>query len=153
MLAQDLCYLSIADAAAGFRAKQFSPVEVTESLLRRIEAVDPKINSYITVTGELAMMQARQAETDLMAGNLRSTLHGVPIALKDLYSTAGIRTTAHSKVLVDWVPAEDATTTALLKEAGTVLLGKLAMHEFASGGPVFDTPFPPARNPWNPDYI
>lgn len=149
MLAQDACYLSIAEAAAAFRRKQLSPVELTRLLLDRIDAVDGNVNSYVTRTDELAMAQARQAEIELAAGNDRGPLHGIPIALKDLYQTAGIRTTAHSRVLADWVPSEDAAATARLQEAGMVLLGKLAMSEFALGGPSPEQPFPPARNPWN----
>jgi aspartyl-tRNA(Asn)/glutamyl-tRNA(Gln) amidotransferase subunit A len=87
-----------------------------------------------------------------MAGKRRGPLHGIPIGLKDIYSTKGIRTTAHSKVLADHVPKQDATSAAKLAKAGTVLLGKLATHEFAIGGPSFDLPWPPARNPWNLDY-
>ena len=122
-------------------------------MLERIERVDPGINSYVTVTSDLALQQAKQAEQDFASGKDRGPLHGVPIALKDLYATKDIRTTGHSKVLVDWIPDEDATVTTLLREAGAVLLGKLAMHEFAFGAPGFDTPFPPARNPWGTEHI
>jgi aspartyl-tRNA(Asn)/glutamyl-tRNA(Gln) amidotransferase subunit A len=146
-------FLSISETAKLLRLRDVSPVELTQACLDRIEAVDGKLNSFITVTGELALTQAQEAEKELAAGKDRGPLHGIPIALKDLYGTKGIRTTAHSKVLLDWVPPEDATTTVLLREAGTVLLGKLAMHEFAFGSPFFDTPFPPARNPWDTERV
>src|SRR4051794_41616993 len=88
-----------------------------------------------------------------MAGNYRGPLHGIPFGLKDIYSTAGIRTTSHSKICENLVPTEDATTVSKLYQAGGVLLGKLATHEFAHGGPSFDLPWPPARNPWNRDHF
>jgi aspartyl-tRNA(Asn)/glutamyl-tRNA(Gln) amidotransferase subunit A len=153
MLNLDTSYLSMAEVGRLVRARELSPVELTQHCLDRIAAVDPKINSFVTITPDLAMEQAKAAEADILAGRDRGPLHGVPIALKDLYATKGIRTTAHSKVLLDWLPDEDATTTSKLAEAGTVLLGKLAMHEFAFGSPAFDTPFPPARNPWNPEHV
>jgi aspartyl-tRNA(Asn)/glutamyl-tRNA(Gln) amidotransferase subunit A len=153
MLDVDTSYLSMAEAGRLVRARELSPVELTQHCLDRIAAIDPSITSFVTVTPDLAMEQAIAAEADILAGRDRGPLHGVPIALKDLYATKGIRTTAHSNVLLNWLPDEDATTTAKLAEAGTVLLGKLAMHEFAFGSPGFDTPFPPARNPWNPEHV
>jgi aspartyl-tRNA(Asn)/glutamyl-tRNA(Gln) amidotransferase subunit A len=149
----DLAFLTITDLARAIHSREVSPTEVTRAMIERIERVDPRINSYITVTSDLALQQAKQAEQDLASGKDLGPLHGVPIALKDLYATKGIRTTGHSQVLIDWVPDEDATVTALLREAGAVLLGKLAMHEFAFGVPAFDTPFPPARNPWGTGHI
>jgi aspartyl-tRNA(Asn)/glutamyl-tRNA(Gln) amidotransferase subunit A len=149
----DPAFLTITGLAAAIRGREVSPTEITRLMLERIERIDPRINSFITVTGDLALQQAKDAEQALATGKDVGPLQGVPIALKDLYATKGIRTTGHSKVLVDWVPDEDATVTTQLREAGTVLLGKLAMHEFAFGAPGFDTPFPPARNPWNTDHI
>jgi aspartyl-tRNA(Asn)/glutamyl-tRNA(Gln) amidotransferase subunit A len=105
------------------------------------------------VTADLALQQARKAEQEIGAGNYRGPLHGIPIALKDLYATRGIRTTCHSAVLEDWIPDHDATAAAKLMQAGAVLLGKLGMHEFAFGGPSIDAPFPAVRNPWNTAYI
>jgi aspartyl-tRNA(Asn)/glutamyl-tRNA(Gln) amidotransferase subunit A len=149
----ELTYASIGNISALIHKGEVSPVELAEAQLARIGEVDPRVNSYITVTGELALAQARESQEELAAGKDRGPLHGVPIALKDLYATAGVRTTAHSKVLENWVPEEDATATRLLREAGTVLLGKLAMHEFAYGGPTTDTPFAPARNPWDLEHV
>ena len=121
--------------------------------LDRIEAEDGKLNSLHPATPERALADARAAEARMMEGECRGPLHGIPIAHKDIYGTAGIATTAHSKLLQDWVPEEDATTVRKLADAGTVMLGKLATHEFAFGGPSFDLPWPPARNPWDPDHF
>jgi aspartyl-tRNA(Asn)/glutamyl-tRNA(Gln) amidotransferase subunit A len=149
----EICYLTIAQAAAGLRRKDFSSVDLTHACLQRIAAIDGKLNSYITLTGDRALTAARQADQELGSGKDRGPLHGIPIALKDLYATENIRTTCHSAVLEDWLPDHDATAVARLREAGTVLLGKLGMHEFAFGGPSFDAPFPAVRNPWNTEHI
>ena len=107
----------------------------------------------MTPTLELAVEQAKSAEAEIAAGNHKGPLHGVPFGLKDIYETKGILTSGHSKVMEDHIPEQDATTTAKLYEAGMVLLGKLSTHEFAHGGPSFDLPWPPARNPWNTDHV
>ena len=152
MADQKLYYLTIPEAALLLESKQLSPVELTRAFLDRIEAVDGGLNSYVTLLADSALQEAQAAEKAIQVGEYRGPLHGIPIALKDLYDTAGIRTTAQSKVLEHRVPAQDATVVARLKEAGTVLLGKLTMHEFALGGPPTSL-FEPARNPWNPDHI
>ncbi len=144
---------TIAEASRQIADKRLSPVELTRHCLDRIAAVDGALHSFILVTPERAMADARAAEARLMAGQSRGPLDGIPIAHKDIYATAGIATTAHSKLLRDWVPTEDATTVRKLADAGTVMLGKLATHEFAFGGPSFDLPWPPARNPWNLDHF
>ena len=149
----ELCYLTIAEAADLIRDGELSPVELTRAFLDRIDRLDPTLNAYITILHEGALADARKAEAELLAGEYRGPLHGIPIALKDLYDTAGIRTTASSRVMKDRVPTEDATTTAKLKAAGAVLLGKLAMHEFALGGPDPTCGFPLAKNPWNLDHM
>jgi aspartyl-tRNA(Asn)/glutamyl-tRNA(Gln) amidotransferase subunit A len=148
-----LAFLTIVELAAALRRREVSPVEVTQTCLDRIGALDGRVNAFITVTADLALERAKAAESDLIAGRDLGPLHGVPVALKDLYATRGIRTTGHSKLLLDWLPDEDSTVTALLARAGSVPLGKLAMHEFAFGTPGFDLPFPPARNPWDTDRI
>jgi aspartyl-tRNA(Asn)/glutamyl-tRNA(Gln) amidotransferase subunit A len=147
-----LSFLSIRDAAAGLRAKQHSPVELTQAYLDRIEAIDGNLHSFATVTADLALEQAQRAEQELRSGNDRGPLHGIPVALKDNFATEGIRTTCNSVAFQDWVPTYDATVTELLARAGAVLIGKNAMHELAFGTST-DTPFPPARNPWNTAYI
>ena len=149
----NLYHLTIREAAGLLKSGQLSPVELTQAFLDRIEATDDRLHSYIIVLKEQALDDARLAEAEIRRGDYKGPLHGIPFALKDLYDTAGVTTTAGSKVYIDRVPTEDATTTARLKAAGGIQLGKLAMHEFALGGPDFTTPFPPARNPWNLDHI
>ena len=149
----ELHYLTIAEAAPLIRDGRLSPVELTQAYLQRIGEIDGRLDSYVTLLPDRALEQARQAEAEIAAGNYRGPLHGIPIGLKDLYDTAGIRTTAMSRVTPDRIPHEDATTVAKLYDAGVVLLGKLAMHEFALGGPDFSSLFPPARNPWNTEHM
>jgi len=144
----DLAYLSVAGAADLIRARRLSPVAYTEALLERIDRLDGRLHAFIRVTREAALEAARQAEREIAAGNWRGPLHGVPFALKDIIDVAGVATTAHSKVLIDNVAAADAPVTARLRAAGGILVGKLATHEFAIGGPSFDLPWPPAVNPW-----
>jgi aspartyl-tRNA(Asn)/glutamyl-tRNA(Gln) amidotransferase subunit A len=145
--------LTIAEAARRIAAKQLSPVELAKAQLDRIKRLDPQLHSFLLVTEERALADAKAAEARQMAGTLRGKLDGIPIAHKDIYCTAGIRTTAHSKLLEHNVPTEDAHTVKKWADAGTVMLGKLATHEFAFGGPSFDLPWPPARNPWNTEHF
>src|SRR5918911_2823079 len=149
----ELCYLTIREAGPLLQSGKLSPVELTHAFLSRIEQLDKTLNAYITVLPDRAMSEARAAEAEMLRGDYRGPLHGIPIALKDLYDTEGIRTTASSRVMADRVPSEDATTTARLEAAGSILLGKLAMHEFALGGPDPTCGFPLARNPWNLAHI
>jgi aspartyl-tRNA(Asn)/glutamyl-tRNA(Gln) amidotransferase subunit A len=141
--------LTIAEAGRLIAAKRLSPVELVKILLDRIEATDPKLNAFLLVTDRQAMAAARAAERAVMAGR-RGPLLGIPVAYKDIYETAGVRTTAHSRILAENVPKQDAETVRRLTAEGAVMLGKLATHEFAIGGPAFDLPWPPARNPWDP---
>ena len=140
---------SLAEASAGIAAGTLSPVALTEAALARIAALDPKLNAFITITADRARRAAAAAEAEIKAGRRRGPLHGIPYALKDIYDVAGVRTTAHSKLLIDNVAREDAASTARLEAAGMVLLGKLSTHEFARGGPTDVLPFPNAKNPWN----
>jgi aspartyl-tRNA(Asn)/glutamyl-tRNA(Gln) amidotransferase subunit A len=149
MPSAELHDLTLAEAARLISLRKLSPVEYTESLLARTEALEPQLSAFITRTPDIAMAAARTAEAEIMLGNLRGPLHGIPFALKDIYDTAGILTSGHSRTCIDRIPETDATTVARLKVAGAVLTGKLATHEFAHGGPSFDLPWPPARNPWN----
>ena len=128
-------------------------MELARACLDRIQATDDRLHSFILLLADEALAQARIAEAEILRGAYKGPMHGIPFALKDLYDTAGVRTTSGSQVDIDRVPSEDATTTARLKEAGGILMGKLAMHEFALGGPDWTTPFEPARNPWNLDHI
>jgi len=152
-MADELAFLTIAEAARLIEQQRLSPVELTTALIRRTEALDPQLNAYLLLTADRALDQARQAEREIMAGGYRGPMHGIPFGLKDIYSTAGIRTTGHSRICLDTVPSADATTVRKLHEAGATLTGKLATHEFAHGGPSFDLPWPPARNPWNREHF
>ena len=145
--------LTIAELATGFAARELSPIEVTEAYLSRIEEFDGAVHAYVLVTAERARADARTAEAELQRGEVRGPLHGVPLALKDLYNTAGIATTGCSRAYLENVPTEDAPVVARLREAGSVLLGKLTMHELATGIPDGEGPFPPARNPWDLDRM
>ena len=148
----ELNYLSIWEAGALIRSGQLSPVELTKAYLDRIAAVDGKLKAYVTLLGDRALQEAAKAESEIQRGKYRGPLHGIPMAHKDLYDTKGVRTTAQSKVYEHRVPEKDATVIAKLGRAGSVLLGKLAMHEFASGGPQTSL-FEAAHNPWNLDHI
>jgi aspartyl-tRNA(Asn)/glutamyl-tRNA(Gln) amidotransferase subunit A len=144
---------TIAEAAKQIATKKLSPIELTRACLARAKALDPTLHAFLLLTEDRALADAGAAEGRMMAGALRGKLDGIPIAHKDIYNTAGIRTTAHSRLLEHNVPTEDSRVVQLWAEAGTVMLGKLATHEFAMGGPSFDLPWPPARNPWNPDHF
>jgi aspartyl-tRNA(Asn)/glutamyl-tRNA(Gln) amidotransferase subunit A len=146
-------FLTIAEAGKLIAAKKLSPVELTRSCLDRIKKLDPTLHSFLLVTEDRAMADAKAAEQRMMAGSLKGPLDGIPIGHKDIYNTAGIRTTGHSRLLEHNVPVEDSVVGQKWSNAGTVLMGKLATHEFAIGGPSFDLPWPPARNPWNPDHF
>jgi aspartyl-tRNA(Asn)/glutamyl-tRNA(Gln) amidotransferase subunit A len=150
---EDLHELSIAEAGARLRAGTLTSTALTQHALDRITALDPLLNAFIVVTKERALADADRADRELKSGVDKGPMHGIPHALKDIYETAGIRTTCHSKLLLDHVPKEDGTAAAKLAAGGAVLLGKLSTHEFAIGGPSFDLPFPPARNPWNRDHF
>jgi aspartyl-tRNA(Asn)/glutamyl-tRNA(Gln) amidotransferase subunit A len=145
--------LTIAEAAKLIAARKLSPVELTGEYINRIHHLDGELHCFLLVTEERALADARAAETAIMAGKSAGPLHGIPIGLKDIVDTKGIRTTCHSKFLRDNVPDSDATCAVKLAVAGTVLMGKTATHEFADGGPSFDLPWPPARNPWNTEHF
>jgi aspartyl-tRNA(Asn)/glutamyl-tRNA(Gln) amidotransferase subunit A len=144
---------TIAAAARAIEKGELSPVELAGAALARAEALDRRLNAFIRLTPERALEAARAAEREIAAGRRRGPLHGIPYGLKDIYDAAGLPTTAHSKLLIDNVASDDAATTARLEAAGMVLIGKLATHEFATGGPAWDLPWPPARNPWNTDHF
>lgn len=151
----DLAFASIEEIGKLFRKRKLSPVELTKLMLTRIEQLNPKLNAYITVTAELALAQAQKAEAKLFAPRGRKghgdrgPLHGIPISLKDNIYTKGIRTTAGSKILKDFVPQHDARVVELLREAGAVILGKTNMHEFAYGVTSSNPHYGPVRNPWD----
>ena len=148
----DLHFLTIAEAARLIATRELSPVELAEATLSRIAALDHLLDSFVTLTAARARAEAKAAEAAIMAGGPRSRMHGIPYCLKDIYDTAGTRTTGMSKLLADNVPTRDSHCQEKLAAAGGVLLGKNATWEFAHGGPSWDVLFPPARNPWNRDH-
>src|SRR5688500_7459814 len=147
-MATDLHDLSIAELSGLIAARRLSPVELTDALIRRVEDHDGQTHAFLTPTFDLARRQAADAEAEIAAGDHRGPLHGIPFGLKDIYDTRGILTSGHSRVFIDRVPTQDATATRKLYDTGAILLGKLATHEMAHGGPSFDLPWPPARTPW-----
>jgi aspartyl-tRNA(Asn)/glutamyl-tRNA(Gln) amidotransferase subunit A len=149
----DLTNLNLREAAELIRSKKVSPVELTKQCLTRIESLNPTLNCFITVTAESALAEARAAENEVMKGKWRGPLHGVPIALKDLFDTAGVKTTAGSGVFMHRIPDQDAEVVGRLKQAGAVLLGKTNMQEFAFGGSSLVSYFGAVHNPWEFNYI
>ena len=149
----EICWLTISEASHLLRSRKISPVELTKVCLDRIERFNPRLNAVITVTADSARAQAQEAESEIRKGHWRGPLHGVPVALKDLFDTAGVRTTGASGLLKDRVPDEDSEAVRRLKNAGAVLLGKLNMHEFAYGGSSVISFFGPVRNPWSTEHI
>ena len=149
----DLTRMSIREVADLVRKKKVSPVELTTACLARIDRFNPALNAFITITAESAMEQAREVEAEVLRGKWRGPLHGVPIALKDLFDTAGVRTTAASGVFKDRIPTEDAEVVRRLKAAGAVLLGKTNMQEFAFGGSSIVSYFAAVHNPWELSHI
>jgi aspartyl-tRNA(Asn)/glutamyl-tRNA(Gln) amidotransferase subunit A len=150
---EEWTFLSISELSELIRTRKISPVEVTRATLERIDRLNPKLNAYITVTADSAMKSAQEAESEIQRNRWRGPLHGVPIALKDLFDTAGIRTTAGSALFKERVPEQDAEVVRRLKAAGAVFLGKTNMHEFAYGGTSLVTAFGGVRNPWETGHI
>ena len=151
-MADEIAYATIRELGERYRRRTLSPVEVTRHLLARIEKLHPALHAFVTVTADRALADARTAEQELRSGDTRPLL-GIPVAHKDIYLTRGIRTTAGSALLADWIPDQDATCVRRWQEAGTILLGKLITHEFAFGIQFPGHRFPAARNPWNLDHI
>lgn len=148
----DLTKMTMQEAADRIRRRQLSPVELTKACLARIERLNPILNCFITVTADTALAQARTAESQISSGQWRGPLHGIPVALKDLFDTAGIRTTAASALYKDRIPTEDAEVVRRLKAAGAVLVGKTNMVEFAYGDNSAVSYFGAVNNPWNLPY-
>ena len=145
--------LTLAEAAGRIEARELSPVELTRAYLDRIDRLDPELNTFVTLTREQALADAAQAEADVAAGRYRGALHGIPVSIKDSLATAGVRTTAGSKHLSDWIPDEDATVVARLKQAGAVILGKTNMHEWAAGCTTINPYYGTTRNPWDRNRV
>lgn len=148
----DPAWLGVDAASRAIAARRLSPLELIDALIARIERLDPALNAFIHLDADQARAAARAAEAEIAAGRRRGALHGLAVGIKDIIDVAGLATTAHSAILRDNIAQADATVVARLREAGAIVIGKLSTHEFAIGGPSFDLPFPPARNPWNRDH-
>jgi aspartyl-tRNA(Asn)/glutamyl-tRNA(Gln) amidotransferase subunit A len=147
-MANELCWMTVTELAHGMRAGAFSPVEVTQAHLERIAALNPQLEAYLTITAEHALTAAARAEAELRSGCDRGPLHGVPYSLKDVFATQGVRTTAGSAILADWVPDEDAAAKVCMDAAGAVMLGKVNTHEFAFGATTQNI-HARTKNPWD----
>ena len=149
----DFAFVPIADLSARLHAASLSPLTIVEECLARIEALSSRLNAFITVTRELALEQARRAEAELASGERRGPLHGVPVAVKDFYDTAGVRTTAGVERFANRVPGRDADMVVRLRDAGAALVGKTNMHGLGMGTTSLDSWFGPVINPWNAAYV
>lgn len=145
----ELLFETIETVSSFIREKKVSPVELTNLTLARIRELDPTLTAFITVMDEEAMKQAKQLEEELLKGEIRGPLHGIPIVVKDLLQTEGVRTTAGSRIFQDWIPSQDAFSVQKLKEAGAIIIGKANLHEFAMGATTENPHFGSSRNPWN----
>ena len=150
---QEICYMSAGALSPMVKSGEISPVEIIEAHLSRIRATEPVLNSFITLLPEEALAAARQAERDIRAGRYRGPLHGIPVALKDLFNTGGVRTTSGSRIYDTFVPTEDCTVAARFRSAGAILLGKLNMHQFAYGPTGENPDYGHMHNPWNPERV
>jgi Asp-tRNA(Asn)/Glu-tRNA(Gln) amidotransferase A subunit family amidase len=148
-MATELCFLPTTELAAGYRSRRLSPVEVAEAVLGRIERINPALNAFVTVTADLALASARESELRFATGESRGPLEGVPVGIKDLSATKGIRTTRGSRIFADDVPGEDAPIVERLRRGGAVILGKTNTPEFGWKSPTDNPLFGPTRNPWN----
>ena len=150
MADRDLCFVSASDLLRRYKARKTSPLEVMQAVLARIDAVNPALNAYVTLARESALAEARKATDALTRSAALSPLHGIPVSIKDLTPTKGLRTTWGSKIFADHVPTEDAITVERLTHAGAIVVGKTNTPEFGAGGNTFNAVFGPTRNPWNP---
>ena len=149
----EICYMSAGDLSKLVQNKEISPVEIIEAHLTRIDATEPVLNSFITLLADEARGAALQAEKDIQAGRYKGPLHGIPVALKDLYDTGGVRTTSGSRIFDNFIPTEDCTVAAKFQQAGAILVGKLNMHPFAYGPTGENLDYGHMHNPWNPDMV
>ena len=153
MTEKDLEGMTITELAPQIKSRRVSPVELTDLFLKRIERINPLINSYTTVTEGSAREQAQAAEDEIRRDQYRGPLHGIPVSVKENICIKGVRTTAGSKALAEWVPEHDATIVQRIREAGAVLLGKTNMHEWAAGGTTINPFYGTTRNPWDRSRI
>ena len=149
----EICYMSAGDLSKLIERKEISPVEIIDAHLSRINATEPILNSFITLLADESRIAAQQAEKDIRSGKYKGPLHGIPVGLKDLYNTAGVRTTSGSKIFDTFVPTEDCTVASKFQQAGAILIGKLNMHPFAYGPTGENLDYGHMHNPWNPEMI
>ena len=149
----EVCFASAGELSRLIQNRDISPVEVIDAHLDRIEATEGVLNSFITLLPEEARAAARRAEVEIQGGNYRGPLHGIPVGLKDLFNTGGVRTTSGTRIFDDFIPAEDCTVAAKFRQAGAILLGKLNMHPFAYGPTGENADYGHMHNPWNPDLV
>ena len=149
----EICYMSAGQLSQLIQDKEISPVEIVDAHLARIDATEPVLNSFITLLPEQARTAARRAESEIQAGRYRGPLHGIPVGLKDLFNTAGVRTTSGSKIFDNFIPTEDCTVATKFREAGAILLGKLNMHQFAYGPTGENPDYGHMHNPWDPELV
>ena len=145
--------MSAGDLSKLVEKKEISPVEIIDAHLSRIDATEPILNSFITLLADESRIAARQAEKDIQSGKYKGPLHGIPVGLKDLYNTAGVRTTSGSKIFDTFIPSEDCTVASKFQQAGAILIGKLNMHPFAYGPTGENLDYGHMHNPWNPEMI
>src|SRR3989304_2653864 len=153
MTGNELETMTIANCSPRIMKREVSPVEVTRLFLERIDRINPTLNAYMTLTADQALADAKRAEDEIAHGRYRGPLHGIPVSIKDNLATRGVRTTAGSKILADWVPDFVATVVFKLREAGAIVLGKTNMHEWASGGTTINPFYGTTRNPWDLERI
>src|SRR6516225_2891356 len=147
------CFSSLAEASQMIQQRRVSPVVVVAQCLERIERLQPELNAFITLTPEAAMEQAKAAEAEIRNGGWKGALHGIPVAVKDFYDTAGIKTTAAFEYFKMRVPAKDAASVEKLKKAGAIIVGKTNIHALGMGTTGLESCFGPVRNPWSQDHI
>jgi aspartyl-tRNA(Asn)/glutamyl-tRNA(Gln) amidotransferase subunit A len=149
----DLCELNLTELSKLLAARELSSSETVKATLARLEHLDGKLNAFITVSGEQAIAEAKKADDEIARGRYRGPLHGVPVSIKDLFETAGVRTTAGSKILADWIPESDSAVVERLRAAGAIIIGKTNLDEFGHGGTSTLSHFGPVHNPWNIEHI
>jgi aspartyl-tRNA(Asn)/glutamyl-tRNA(Gln) amidotransferase subunit A len=153
MAVADICELNLTELSKLLAARELSSSEAVKATLTRLERLDGKLNAFITVPGEQAIAEAKKADEEIARGRYCGPLHGVPVTIKDLFETAGVRTTAGSKILADWVPETDSAVVERLRAAGAIIIGKTNLDEFGHGGTSTLSHFGPVHNPWNIEHI
>src|SRR5258706_3031103 len=153
MNTDDICYSGVHELAARIQRREISPVKIVDAYLRRIEALNPRLSAYLTLTADSAREEALRAEAEIAAGRWRGPLHGIPYGVKDIFETKGVRTTHGSSFFRDFVPDHDAESITRLRNAGAIMLGKTLTHEFAAATTTINPHFGTAHNPWNLDCI